>query len=120
MIITWQGKPYAFEPGNVTVREATTIKLHTGHGLISWQKAIWDADPQSVAALMWLVKARNGEAAEIAMLDFDVMAFLNAYGEAVTTDLATAAAADAAPKADSGDLPTSTPTPTSGDPAPST
>lgn len=120
MIIDWQGKPYAFEPGNVTVREATTIKLHTGHGLISWQRAIWDAEPQSVAALMWLMKARNGDAVEIATLDFDVMAFLNAYGEAVTADLAADAAVDPAPKAGSGDLPTSTPTPTSVSLEPST
>lgn len=117
MIIDWQGKPYTFEPGNVTVREATTIKLHTGHGLISWQKAIWDADPQSVAALMWLMKARNGEATEIAMLDFDVMAFLNAYGEAVLIEQAVE---ESGPKADSDDPNTSTPTPTSADPEPST
>lgn len=99
MIVKWQGKDYTYEPGNITVREAIAIKLYTGCGLVSWQAAVRDADPQAMQALLWLVKSRNAEPCEMASLDFDVMAFLDAYVTAILADKELAAAVESAPKA---------------------
>lgn len=111
MIIKWDGKDYPFVGGKTDVQEAITIKLYTGHGLVSWGKAIFDGDPQAVQALLWLIKKRNGETCEISSLNFDVMALINAYADAMVADKKPED--DAAPKADSASLPTSTSTPTS-------
>jgi hypothetical protein len=86
LIVKWAGKDYSYDPSGVTVAEAVLIKNHTGYGLVSWERACRDADPQAIQALLWLIKRRNGEVCEPASLDFDVIAFLAAYGEAVQAE----------------------------------
>jgi hypothetical protein len=106
--IKWEGKEYAYSPGEVRVKEGIVIKVHTGLGLLSWERACRDLDPQAIQALLWLIKSRNGEPCEVAMLDFDILAFMTAYGEAMQS----LPEPEPAPKADSPSDPTPEPTAT--------
>jgi len=97
MIIKFDGREYEFDTATgITVKEAMPIKLHTGHGVRSWWKAVAELEPEACQGLLWLLKRRNGETCDMASLDFDIVVFLNAFNEAG------AAEAKPAPKARKG------------------
>lgn len=80
MLIKFQGAEYQYEAGGITVKEAIAIKAHTGHGLKTWSSAVDDMDPESIQALFWVIRSRNGQIGEpIESLDFPIVEFLDAY-----------------------------------------
>lgn len=79
MRIQFDGFDYDYEPGSITVMEAIAIRNHTGKGVVDWGRSIGETDPESLQALMWLIKSRNGQPCAMADLDFDIVKFMNAY-----------------------------------------
>lgn len=45
-------------------------------------------DAESLQALLWLLKTRNGQPCRMADLDFDILAFVNAYSDAANVEAA--------------------------------
>lgn len=83
MRFSWEGREYLWDFSRITVSQAIVITNHTGQGLTSWQTACEQMDPKSLQALLWAVKAQNGEKCEIGSLDFPMMQFVEAFGAGV-------------------------------------
>lgn len=122
MEFDFQGRHYLYDPARMDVRTAMAIKLHTGFGLLSWQNAVMDMDPAAVQALLFAVKAQNGEPCDIATLEFPILEFIEVFSQARLAEVQAAMARRASgqeagsdPKGGSGRPPrarTRKPTPT--------
>ena len=113
LTIEWEGKSYTYNPAAVSVKTAIAIKDYTGWGLRSWEKAVNDADPRALQALLFAIKAQNGEPCSIASLvDFNPVDFFEecerAGTAALTAEIERQRAVDDADDVD----PTETATPT--------
>lgn len=83
MIVDWDGKKYEFDlAAGITVKEAVPVKLHTGLGVKSFWRAVSELEPEACQGLLWILKRRNGEVCDMASLDFDIVAFVNAFNAA--------------------------------------
>jgi hypothetical protein len=61
MKLVVEGQAYEFDQGRLTVKEARLIKGATGFTVNAWQQALGELDADAVAALVWLLRRRNGE-----------------------------------------------------------
>lgn len=86
--IQWDGKEYLYNPSKVTVQSAIAIRDYTGMGMKTWEKAIDDADPRALQALLFAIKAQNGERAAIQTLDFSVSEFFDEVNRALREAIA--------------------------------
>lgn len=87
MLIKFAGQEYEYDPAGIDVKTAIAIRDHTGMGIRSWQKAIDDADPLALQALLWVVKDQNGERVPIRTLNFAVVEFFEAVVDAARREL---------------------------------
>ena len=86
MQFEFEDKTYTYDPAGLDVRTAMVIKVHTGHGLKSWNEAVQELEPDAVQALFWAVKQQNGEPCEIASLNFSIPDFMAAFETAFLAD----------------------------------
>lgn len=83
MIIHWEDRDWHYEPDALTVGELRTIRDHAGYGAITWEARVRDCDPDAIEALWWLVRTRNGVAAEITKpMAGNPVSFWSAYWDA--------------------------------------
>ena len=100
MKIKWDGRVYEYDPAQIDVNTGIKIREHTGMGIRSWERAIDDADPVALQALLWVIKEQNGERTPIRTLNFSVVDFHAAIMEAALEELAgRSLAEDVAPDA---------------------
>ena len=98
MIINFEGETYEWT-GRVMVSEEAIIHRHTGMHYVDWLQSIEHGDGRSIQTFLWLLKKHKGAGCEITTLDFDMVAFMEAFGNAVMEEEAAKAAKDKAPKA---------------------
>lgn len=83
MIIEFEGRPWEWDPdADVTVKEATVLRLAHGMSVSDWLDGLRVIDERSWAFTYWLLKKRNGIVTPFADVDFPLMAFISAYTEA--------------------------------------
>lgn len=80
MKIEWEGSTYTYEPEDIDIKQATVIKMHTGMGLVSWERACNDMEPAACQALMWVIKAQNGEITSVSEINCKPMKLIMAIG----------------------------------------
>ena len=51
------------------------MKTYTGMTIPAWQKALEEFDPGAIAALVWVLKKRNGEDVRFSEIDFNLADF---------------------------------------------
>lgn len=59
--IEWDGQEYGYDPEEIDMPTATTIKDHTGWGLKTWSKEVDEMNPIALNALLYAIKRQNGD-----------------------------------------------------------
>lgn len=95
----WDGKTYEYIAGAISVKEAIAVRLYTGKGYKDWLTGCGQMDPECLQALLWVIKAHNGEPCVMADIDFSIPEFVAAYEKAFVADRVEV---ETAPKARSG------------------
>jgi hypothetical protein len=70
----------------MTLAQARAIKKQTGLTIRGLIAGLEDFDPDAMAALYWLMKVQNGVAVDIHKINFDVLKFAEALGNAAGED----------------------------------
>lgn len=86
MVINFDGKSYNLDVDEIDVAQAMVIKVKTGFNLLQWQAALEEGDVLAVKALYWLMLAQNGIASDIDLVNFKLVKFIEAVGEASKAD----------------------------------
>jgi hypothetical protein len=86
MVINFDGKQYSLDVDEIDVAQAMVIKVKTGFNLLQWQAALEEGDVLAVKALYWLMLAQNGIASDIDLVNFKLVRFIEAVGEASKAD----------------------------------
>lgn len=83
--ITIDGESVTVNPRDVTAKQATAVRLATGHSVRAAMQAL-DSDPDIdlIAALFWLGRMQDG-----AKVTFDSVASGISYGSSVEVDVLT-------------------------------
>lgn len=80
MIITFEGRDWEWDPEtDVTVKEATVLRLFCGFSIADWLDGLKTMDERSWTFQYWLLRKRNGVVEPIADLDFGLVTFAQAY-----------------------------------------
>lgn len=82
MIVEFEDKSWNLDVDEIDVRQAMVIKVKTGYNLLEWQAALEKADVDAAKALYWLMLAQNGVSADIDLVNFKIVKFMTAVGEA--------------------------------------
>lgn len=82
MQVQFEDKEYSFDMDDIDLRQARAIKRMTGLTLKKFGDGLSEADPDAVAAAYWLMLSQNGIAVDINKLNFNVVKFLDAIGDA--------------------------------------
>ncbi|SRR5581483_4507622 len=82
MIVNFEGKEWQLDTSEIDVRQATLIKVKTGYNLLQWQSELEQGDVSAVKALYWLMLAQNGVATDIDQVNFKMVKFIEAVGNA--------------------------------------
>lgn len=83
MIIEFEGRQWQWDPdSDVTVKEATVLRLAFGMSLSDWLDGLKQLDERSWTFQYWLLRKRNGIVEPIADLDFGLLTFVRAYADA--------------------------------------
>lgn len=82
MVISFDGSTYNLDVDEIDVAQAMVIKVKTGYNLLQWQAALEEGDVLAVKALYWLMLSQNGIAADIDIVNFKLVKFITAVGEA--------------------------------------
>lgn len=75
MKVQADGKTYDYQPDRLMYSEAKLIQKHTGMKLDAWQAGLRQMDPDAIAALLFTLRRRAGEALEWDAFDFDLGTF---------------------------------------------
>ena len=100
MIVHYEGKEYSFDLDDLTVAQAKVIKDHCNMTLFALEQGLTSADPDALRALYWLMMAQSGESCNIDLVDFKIMPFVKALGEAFDSETARKTANGETPKAE--------------------
>lgn len=82
MLVKFEGKEYQFDLDEITLAQATVIKVHCKLTLIGLEAGLRDGDPDALRAIYWLMLVNSGSPANIDTLDFKIVKFANAVQEA--------------------------------------
>lgn len=86
MIVKFENRDWALDIEEIDVAQAMVIKVKTGFNLLQWQAALEQGDVMAAKALYWLMLAQNGVGGDIDLLNFKVLKFIAAVGEAAKAD----------------------------------
>ena len=93
--ITFDGETYEWT-GKIMLSEMSVIQYHTGYHYVDFMASLDRGEGPSLQALLSLLKKHKLQPCDIKTLDFDIVAFMEAFG---------AAAAEAEAKAKEKDDP---------------
>lgn len=86
MIVKFDNREWNLDVDEIDVSQAMHIKVKTGYNLMQWQSALEQGDVAAVKALYWLMLAQNGIGADIDLVNFKIIKFIAAVGEAGKDD----------------------------------
>lgn len=80
--IHFEDQDFEFDIDDIDVNQARAIKRYTQMSLFKWQEALKEADPDALVGLYWLMMNQNGKAVDMHKVNFKIVQFGNAVGEA--------------------------------------
>lgn len=86
MIVKFEDRDWTLDLEELDVAQAMVIKVKTGFNLLQWQAALEVGDVMAAKALYWLMLAQNGVAADIDLINFKVLKFIAAVGQATAAE----------------------------------
>ena len=83
LTITFEGRDWEYDSDKLDVLPA--MAFHSVHGLTvrAWIEGIQETDPRAFQCAYWLMLQQNGVEKPLKDLNFDLMAFMTAYAEAI-------------------------------------
>lgn len=86
MLVNFEDRDWNLDVDELDVAQAMVIKVKTGFNLLQWQAALEAGDVLAAKALYWLMLAQNGISADIDLINFKVLKFIAAVGQAALAD----------------------------------
>lgn len=81
-VVHFEDKDYDFDIEAMDLAQARAIKSQTGLSIRKLMDGLGDFDPEAMAALYWLMLKQNGVTVDIRKVNFKVLEFAEALGEA--------------------------------------
>lgn len=85
-LVSFEGKDYQFDIEELTLNQARYISRNCKLSVRKLMDGLVDLDPEALAALYWLMCDQNGERKEISKVDFPLIKFAAAIGDAFPAD----------------------------------
>lgn len=82
-VVHFEGQDYNFDLEDLDLAQARSIKRQTGMSIGKLLDGLSELDPEALAALYWLMLAQNGKVTDINKVNFKVMEFGKALGDAM-------------------------------------
>jgi hypothetical protein len=82
MKVHFEDEDFELDLDEIDVMQARIIKRQTGLTLAGLQKGLSEVDPDCMVALYWLMKNQNGVTVDMNKVNFKVVKFGQALGEA--------------------------------------
>jgi hypothetical protein len=86
MLVQFQDKDYEFEIEDIELSQARYIKRHTTLSVRALLNGLRELDPDCLAAIYWLMLQQNGTVVDIAKVNFPVLRFAAALGDAMSRE----------------------------------
>lgn len=99
MIVHFDDKDYQFDIEALDLSEARYIKRNAGLTVKALMDGLSEMDADAIAALYWLMLKQNGQATDIGKLNFSVLKFAEALGNAFNAESEEEDPTEAAPVA---------------------
>lgn len=86
MLVHFEDTDYQFELEDIDVSQARYIKRQTGLSIKAFLDGLGEIDPDCVVAAYWLMKAQNGTVVDMNKVNFKLIRFGDALGEAMKAE----------------------------------
>ena len=82
MLVQFEGQEYQFDIEALDLSEARYIKRNAGLSIKGLMDGLSEMDPDALSALYWLMLKQNGQVQDIGKLNFPLLKFAEALGDA--------------------------------------